>query len=247
MYKAAIIEDETLYSDMVYRLLTDFFPEIHVEGIADNVTDGIKLIENHAPDLVFMDIELKDGNSFHLLRQLRTTNFQLIFITAFNEYAITAFKFSAIDYLLKPVNPFEFQAAVERALENLSRKSYQHFHTMLENLSDSSSDKKLVLKTLEKIHIISVNEIVHCQADNCYTTFYLESGESILVSRGIREFEEMLTRYGFFKPHQSYLINLKFLRKVDKTDGGFLILSNNSKIPLSTRKKMELMEILKKY
>jgi two-component system LytT family response regulator len=247
MYKAAIIEDETLYSDMVCRLLADFFPEILVAGIADNVADGVKLIENEVPDLVFMDIELKDGNSFHLLRQLHSANFQLIFITAFNEYAITAFKFSAIDYLLKPVNPYEFQSAVERALENLSKKSYQHYHTMLDNLSESMGDKKLVLKTSDKIHIVTASEIVRCEADNCYTTFFLESGESILVSRGIREFEELLTKFGFFKPHQSHLINLKYLRKVDKSDGGFLILSNNCKVPLATRKKQELLELLKKY
>jgi Response regulator containing CheY-like receiver domain and AraC-type DNA-binding domain len=122
MHKAIIIEDEAHYVEALSRMLSDFFPEIEMIGTAPSVSEGKVLLDHLQPDIVFMDIELKDGNSFHLLRQLEKKNFQLIFTTAFNEYAIHAFKFSAIDYLLKPVNPFELKAAVERALERIGRK-----------------------------------------------------------------------------------------------------------------------------
>lgn len=246
MHKAIIIEDEAHYVEALSRMLSDFFPEIEMIGTAPSVSEGKVLLDHLQPDIVFMDIELKDGNSFHLLRQLEKKNFQLIFTTAFNEYAIHAFKFSAIDYLFKPVNPFELKAAVERALERIGRKENPYYDIVLDNLNRSEADKKIVLRTFEEIHIVMVGDIVRCQADNSYTTFFLTSGETIMVSKGIKEYEETLLAYGFFKPHQSHLINLKHLRKVDKSEGGELVMSDHSKVPLASRKKQELYDLLKK-
>lgn len=243
MIKAIIIEDEPFFAEMVQSFLHDFYPDIELKGMAQTVDDGWKLITSAQPDIAFCDIELKDGTSFDLLKKINQIPFQIIFITAHNKFAIQAFKFSAVDYLLKPIEETEFCNAVDRAIERVNQKQMQHIRLMLENLDRSNENRRIVLRTLEQIHVVNIKDIVRCQADNTYTTFYLTNGENILVSKGLKEYEELLCENGFFKIHQSHIINLQFLRKIDKSSEE-VILSDKTRLPLSQRRKQDLLQIL---
>lgn len=243
MIKAVIIEDEPVFADMVKTLLSDCYPNIQLSGYAQTIEDGVKLLSAVQPDIAFCDIELKDGTSFEILKKLNIIPFQLIFITAHNKFAVQAFKFSAIDYLLKPIDETEFCNAVDKAIERVNQKQMQHIRLMLENLDRNNENKRIVLRTLDQIHIVNIKDIVRCQADNTYTTFYLTNSENILVSKGLKEYEELLCENGFFKIHQSHIINLQFLRKIDKSSEE-VVLSDKTRLPLSQRRKQDLLQIL---
>ena len=244
MVKAVIIDDEAYLREIIKSMLRDSYPDIEVSGEADSVSSGIETIRKIKPDLVFLDIEIKGGEGFDILDKLKVKNFKVIFITAFNDFAIKAIKFSAIDYILKPVNEDEFHTAVKRALFEIEKpilqKQIENFFNNYHNLQN----KKLVLRTSDNIHIVNVNDIVRCESDNSYTTFYISDGEKITMSRGIREYSEMLGDYGFIRPHQSHLVNLNFVKRLDKSDGGFLIMKDGKEIPVSSRRKQSLLQIL---
>jgi two-component system LytT family response regulator len=246
MINAIIVDDESCFREMIQFFLTDYFPEIKVIAQADNVEDAVRYISESKPELVFLDIEIKGGTGFHVLQKLKDRDFKLIFITAFNDFAIQAFKFSAIDYILKPINEFEFKAGVERAVLEIQKEVTYVPVDLLLNNSQQKADKKLVLRTAQEIHIVNVSEIVRCEADNVYTTFYINSGEKIIVSKGLTEYVDLLESYGFLRPHQSHLINLSFVKKLDKSDGGVIILKNNTIIPISSRRKQAIMDVLNK-
>lgn len=243
MINVLILEDEVIYADLINSLLEENFPDFIRKGIAGSVDDGIKLIRETNPDILICDIELSDGTSFDLLRRLENIPFQIIFITAHNEFAVEAFRFCAVDYLLKPVQESEFRIAVNKAIERLNQKELQHIRLMLENLDKSNDTKRLVLRAAEQIHIVNINEIVRCKADNAYTTFFLTNNESILVSKGLKDYEELLCNNGFFKVHQSHIVNLQYLRKIDKVSDE-VVLSDRTRIPLSSRRKQPLLQIL---
>ena len=243
MIKAVIIEDEPVYAEMVQSLSGEFYPGIEIRGYAQTVETAALLLASAQPDIAFCDIELKDGTMFDVLKKMNSISFQIIFITAHNKFAIQAFKFSAIDYLLKPVEETEFRNAVDRAIERVNQKQLQHIRLMLENMDRSNENRRIVLRTMDQIHIVNVKDIVRCRADNTYTTFYLVTGENILVSKGKKEYEDILCENGFFKIHQSHIINLQFLRKIDKSSEE-VILSDKTRLPLSQRRKQDLLQIL---
>lgn len=246
MVRVIIVDDESCFREMIQFLLMDYFPDVKVVAQTESVEDAVRAIENEHPDLVFLDIEIKGGTGFHVLQKLKDHDFKLIFITAFNDFAIQAFKFSAVDYILKPINEFEFKAGVERAIHEIEKqKSSVPVETLLSN-SQEKSDKKMVLRTAQEIHVVNVNEIIRCEADNAYTTFYLTSGEKIIVSKGLSEYADLLETYDFLRPHQSHLINLNFVKKLDKSDGGVVVLKNNTIIPISLRRKQAIMDVLNK-
>ena len=243
MIKAVIIEDEPVYAEMVQSLSGEFYPGIEIRGYAQTVETAALLLASAQPDIAFCDIELKDGTMFDVLKKMNSISFQIIFITAHNKFAIQAFKFSAIDYLLKPVEETEFRNAVDRAIERVNQKQLQHIRLMLENMDRSNENRRIVLRTMDQIHIVNVKDIVRCRADNTYTTFYLVTGENILVSKGMIEYEDILCENGLFKIHQSHIINLQFLRKIDKSSEE-VILSDKTRLPLSQRRKQDLLQIL---
>ncbi|HNX54077.1 MAG TPA: LytTR family DNA-binding domain-containing protein [Prolixibacteraceae bacterium] len=246
MINAIIVDDESCFREMIQFYLSDYFPEIKVIAQADNVVDAVRLIDENKPELVFLDIEIKGGTGFHVLQKLKKRDFKLIFITAFNDFAIQAIKFSAIDYILKPINEFEFKAGVEQALQEIQKEVTSVPIDLLIGNSQEKSDKKLVLRTAQEIHIVNVSEIIRCEADNVYTTFHIDSGEKIIVSKGLTEYVDLLESYGFLRPHQSHLINLNFVKKLDKSDGGVIVLKNNTVIPVSSRRKQAIMDVLNK-
>ena len=246
MVKVVIIDDEKSSRETIKFLLADYFPEVTVSAEAESVDDAVKIIEEQNPELVVLDIEIKGGTGLHVLQRLKKRDFKLIFITAFNDFAIKAIKFSAIDYILKPINEFEFKNGVERAILEIGKISNSSQTDTLFANQESTKERKLVLRTSQEIHIVNISEIVHCVSDNAYTTFRLNTGEKIVVSKGIGEYADLLAGFGFLRPHQSHLVNINYIKKLDKSDGGFLILKDKTQIPVSSRQKQQLIDLLSK-
>ncbi|WP_321372679.1 LytTR family DNA-binding domain-containing protein [uncultured Draconibacterium sp.] len=247
MVRVVIIEDEINLREINRMLLVDNFPDVEVVGEAGRVEEAVALIRNEKPDLVLCDIELEDGNCFQVLQKCKPYKFRPVFITAYNQYAIKAIKFSAIDYILKPVNEFEFCAAIESAIEQLPKNNATlQTEVLLAQSNNGSSCKKVVLRTSDAMHLIGIDEILYCKSDNSYTTFFLVDKKEITVSKSIKEFAELFADQNFLRPHQSYLVNLNSITKIDKTDGGFIVMTNGTEIPISTRRKQLIFDQVEK-
>lgn len=249
MIKAVIIDDEPAMQQLNSQLLSEYFPAIELTGMADSIENGIKLIRNENPDLVLLDIELKDGTGFQMLQKLKPYDFKVVFITGFHSFAIKAIKFSALDYIVKPVNETEFQQAIQRVVDLIEKKedSDEQLNILMTSLQNENKCKKLVLRTAESLHIVDVADIYFCKSDNSYTTFYFEDNERILVSKSLKDYENLLGEYGFYRAHQSYLVNINHIKKVDKSDGGFIIMKNKKEIPVSMRQMKKLVSILSRF
>jgi len=246
MIKAVIIEDEPQLRETNRLLLEENFPNISVEGEAGTVDESVKLIQEIQPQLVLCDIELEDGNCFQVLQKCKPYTFRPVFITAYNQYAIKAIKFSAIDYILKPVNEFEFCDAIQKAIDCIDDHKNSNIQTdyFMSNYKNGNGLKKVVLRTVNSMHIVDLDEILYCKSDNSYTSFYLKDKKEITVSKSIKEFAELFSEYNFLRPHQSFLVNLQGITKIDKTDGGFIIMENGTEIPISSRRKQAIFEEL---
>jgi len=245
MITAVIIDDDEQMRELNARLLNDNFPDIELVGQADSVDKGIATIIETKPDLVLLDIEIKGGTGFNILQKIRPYNFQLIFITAFNNFAIKAFKFSAIDYILKPVNEFEFIDAVEKALSQINQQDNElQYDNFMAHFEKKTQNKKLILRTAEALHLVDISDIIYCKSDNSYTTFFLNNASDIIVSKSMKEYASLLEEFNFVRPHQSFLVNIQHINKIDKSDGGFVILNNGKEIPVSARRKQPLLNAL---
>jgi len=249
MIKAVIIDDEPAMQQVNSQLLSEYFPDIKLMGVADSIEKGTQLILKENPDLVLLDIELQDGTGFQLLQKLKPYTFKVVFITGFHSFAIKAIKFSALDYIVKPVNETEFQQAIERAvgLINKSENADAQLNVLMNSLQKETISKKLVLRTAESLHVVEVSDIYFCKSDNSYTTFYFYDEEKILVSKSLKDYETLLNDYGFYRAHQSYLVNLNHIKKVDKSDGGFIIMKNKKEIPVSLRQMKKLVSLLSNF
>jgi two-component system, LytTR family, response regulator len=246
--RAVIIDDEKKARETIRSIIELYCPDVDLIGEADSVKTGIELINTQKPEIVFLDINLNDGSGFDLLKKVNSINFKTIFITAYEDHALKAFKFSALDYILKPVDPDDLTAAVEKA------KSFQQhdnmnlkLETFISNMENITRDiKKIVLKTSDSIHVVNINEIVRCEADGNYTVFMLAGGKKILVSNTLKEYDEMLSPFQFFRVHQSHLVNIDFISSFEKKDGGYLVMKDKSIVPVSIRKKEPLLRLLEK-
>ncbi len=245
MIKAVIVDDDPQLRKMIASLISENFTQISITGTADSVEQGIRLIHSVMPDLVFLDVEMPDGNGFNVLQQTKNLGFKTIFVTGHEAYAIKAIKFGALNYILKPINEFEFIDAVQDAIENLkTTQSVQQIETTLDFLVSKDQNKRIVLRTTQNIFLTEVKDIMYCKSDNTYTTFYFSNKSEILVSRTMKEYEELLSPLGFFRPHTSYLVNINYVTKIDKSDGYFIILKNGKEIPVSARRKNAIKQIL---
>lgn len=245
MLKTLIIDDEVLAREAIGNMVTLYCPNLELTATADGVASGYEAIKKHNPDLVLLDIKLTDGTGFDLLQMFESINFKFIFITAYEEYAIQAFKFSALDYLLKPIDPNDLIASVEKLNESIHKEDENiKLKAFMANIQGVTPElKKIVLKTAESIHLVNVKDIIRCESSSNYTLFFFTDNTKLLVSKTLKEFDEMLSPYGFFRAHQSHLINLNFLDRYDKAEGGTLILKDKSSIPLAVRKREQLMKI----
>lgn len=242
--KVALIDDESPMRDNMKALLHKHMPEAEVIGEAEGVVEGLELLATINPEVLFLDVEMKDGTGFDLISRYGNPNFQIVFVTGHDKYAIKAFKYSAIDYLLKPVDPAELKRAVEKVAETAASEQKQRINNFLENNKKEVEDRNIVLKDAESIYLVAIKEIVRCQSDNNYTIFYLEDGRKLMVSRTLKEYERLFDDQHFFRVHQSHLINLDFFSRYEKRDGGIVFMKEGSKIPVASRKKDALLETL---
>jgi two-component system, LytTR family, response regulator len=245
MISTVVLDDEPMARDAILALLERYCPEVEVIGVSGDIESGVRLIRQNKPELLILDIHLTDGTSFDLLERLGNDQYKIIFITAFEEYAITAFKFSAMDYILKPVNPDELVAAINKVHDSLDRESMsRRMEILFESLNTKSGEgRKIALRTSSSVHIVDLSDIIRCRSEKNYTQFYLASGESVVVSKTLKEFEELLVPFLFVRVHQSHLVNLDHIRRYEKADGGLLIMSDHSQVPVSLRKKDDLMKV----
>lgn len=243
--RAVIVEDEKKSRETLVGMLERFCPNVLVVGVAEGVLTGKEQIIKTKPDIVFLDIQMQDGSGFKLIETIDYKDFDIIFTTAFDQYALRAIKYEPVDYLLKPIIPDELIAAVERA-EQRKIKLRAGYESQLQGEMLKNSDKtsnKIKLTTSEKVHIIKVDDIIRCASDNYYTIFYFTDGTSLMISKTLKENEELLSKYNFIRPHKSHLINPKHIKSFLKIDGGVILMDDNSKIPVSRRKKDKIMEI----
>jgi two-component system, LytTR family, response regulator len=241
----AIIDDDSNIRDLYKSIINKNFDTVTEILEARSVKTGIDLLKTNKPDIVILDIDLSDGTGFDLLQEIKDFDFSLIFSTAFNEFAIKAIKFSALDYILKPIDSQEFCGAITKAIEFREKSLFENkIKVFFNNFSQVNQNKKIVLKSQNEYNIISLKDIIYCKSDNSYTTFYLVNDEKHVVSKSIKEYEDLFNDLYFFRPHNSYLVNLNCIKKLDKSDGGFLILTNGKEVPVSHRKKSQLIKVL---
>jgi two-component system LytT family response regulator len=244
MKKILIIDDEKPTRDLIKRMIESFGFEVEVFNDGENVKSGIESIHRIQPDLVFLDIQMPDGNGFDVLRSIEEIKFEVIFVTAFQEYAIQAIKFSALDYILKPIDLEELKLSLSNALSKLNEKSDASIFQALQHNIQPQNKRKLVLKTQESNYVVDIEDIVRCESDKNYTFFYLKTGKKILVSRTLKDFDILLSPFQFFRVQQSHLVNLNFVDRYDKHDGGSVIMKDGASIPLSPVKKELFFKML---
>jgi len=243
--KAAIVEDEIRGANALRQLLETYCEDVSVSGVAYNVSEGRALIDKTNPDLVFLDIEMPGGSGFDLLQTMTEVNFSVIFVTAYQEYALKAIKFSALDYLLKPVKVSELQDTIEKVKKIYAPRNNERYHLLNEVIDQVNPFNKMILSTMEGFYPVKLEDILYCKADDSYTHFYLKDGKHHIVSKQLKEFEEMLVTHNFFRIHKSYLINLNHVEIVNRINGFTVVMTNNEQLPIAFRKKDEFIDRLK--
>ena len=245
--KVLIIDDENKARRLISTLLTENYPEIQLQLEAADLESGVALIKEHRPDIVFLDIEMPKHSGLQIVDffEPNEINFQIIFITAYNDYALQAFKLSAIDYILKPVDTNELKNAVEKAKKNIEAKSINNRLDDLKRVFQQLSLNKMVLEIPKGILFVSHDDIILFEADGMYTKVYMKNNESQLICKPMKHFVDQLQdKPIFYKPHRSYLVNLKYIKELSKKDGFHLVMENNKTIPIAKEKKDEFMQMI---
>lgn len=245
MIRAIIVDDEQHCTDRVLKLVSSFDSNIEIIATCNTVDDAVKQTNALNPDLVFLDIEIHDKTGFDYLEQLGDYNFNLIFTTAFNNFAIKAFKYSAMDYLLKPIDRDDFVKAIERLNKQLSSKDTEvQIKMLLSNLKKENHKKTIRIPSNNGFDIIEISEIIYCEADTSWTHIYTKD-KKYTVSNGIGYYDDLLKDVNFFRIHNSYLVNVDHVKKYTKGKGGYVTMSNNTAIDVSTRKKEDFLKLFK--
>jgi len=241
--KAIIVDDEANNRENLRLALASYCKEVTIIGEADSAITALDLIKAQPPDLVFLDIAMPLGDGFQLLESLDTINFDVIFVTAYNQHAIRAIKFCAIDYLLKPIDVLELKQAVNRVLSNQEKKQQQQKLELLS--SQLGTPKKIALPQSDHVEFIALSEIIRCQGEKNYTWFYLQDGRKLLVSQTLKEYVGLLEDAHFFRVHQSHLINLQQIKKYSRRDGGYVVMTDKEIVPVARNRKDALQVALK--
>jgi two-component system, LytTR family, response regulator len=244
--KILVVDNETNIREGIVQLIESYCPFDSEVFEANGVKTGLESIEQNSPNIVFLDVELDDGTGMDLLSKLNGINFHLVFVTAHNKYAIDAFRFSAIDFLLKPISVEELIETFDKISKQLKNEFLQDQLQIMQGSLDkiTGKEKKIVLKDSNSIYFVNVTDIIRCESDGQYTEFYIENTKKIVISKSLKEYEEMLESYGFIRPHHSHLINTNKILRFNKGDGGTLVMQNNDEIPVSHRKKAQILQIL---
>lgn len=244
MIRAIIVDDIEQARKTLKKDLEVYAGDVEITGEASGVVEGAKLLKTQKPDILFLDIQMQDGSGFDLLDILKEINFKIIFITASDAHAIKAFRYAAIDYLMKPVDPDELVSALKKFREQRvnENEKYQLLNETLKN--HTRPHERLALHTQDKIHIVNISDILRCESSVNYTEFYFSGGKKLLVTKTLKEFEDLLADQGFYRVHQSHLVNTRYIKEFVKTDGGYLIMNDGANVPVSTRKRPEVMKML---
>ncbi|GAB3425302.1 LytR/AlgR family response regulator transcription factor [Niabella aquatica] len=243
--KAIIVDDEPHNIENLQIILNKNFPWIEIAGWADNNTDAVSIIGSVQPDLLFLDIQMGAGTGFEVLQAIPERCFEVIFVTAYDQYGIQAIKYAALDYILKPVDIAELTLAVNKAREKIELKQRNvQLDFLIDHIRGNRKPAKIALPQMHEVRYVSVDDIVRCEAQNTYTFFYLLAGDKILVSKPLKEYEELLLPHGFVRCHQTHLVNTHYVKSYLKEDGGSLLLQNGVKIPVSKTKKELVKKVL---
>jgi two-component system LytT family response regulator len=246
MLRLLVVDDEKAVRGVIKDIISIYVPDVQVIAEADGVSSGLEAIRKYSPDLVLLDIKMADGTGFDLLKKLDNTPFKVIFITAYEEYAIRAFKYSAIDYILKPIDPEELVRAIKKAGAILEKEMVQRLNVLRENLDKENPQKKILVKTADNIFLVRLEDLFCCESHQSYTQLHLANKKTIWVSRPLKEYEDMLQSDGFFRIHKSFLINLNKIDHYEKAEGGFVIMQNGMKAPVASRKRDEFLNMFEK-
>lgn len=243
--RALIIDDEKNNRENLNQLLTKYCPQVSIIGLAGSVDEAYQLIQKEDPDLIFLDIKMPEKNGFELLEMLPKINFEVIVVTAYDQYAIKAIKYCALDYLLKPINYLELIQAVNNASKSIhNKKENLQLKMLVENLRTQNKPDKIALPSFDKVDFYKIEEIVRCESENNYTHFYLKSLSKITISKTLKEIEELLAFHDFIRVHQSHLINKNHIMSFLKHDGGYFVMADKSEIPISRNRKQEILKLL---
>ena len=245
--KTIIIEDEEQAVSALLADLKKHCPELEVVGTTGSVEEGIELIRHSNPQLVFLDIQLSDGLGFDILETFKNSNFKIIFTTAYSQYAIKAIKFSALDYLLKPINSKELKIAVEKAIQSDNETNQSQLENFIRNQNLLNPNKKIAFQTSQGVFLHELQTIIRCNSEGNYTSIYFTNGKRLLIGKPLKEYEDILSGFGFERIHHSHIINLNHLVSYLNKDGGYVILSDNTSLPVSSRKKSQLLKILENF
>jgi two-component system LytT family response regulator len=244
MIRTIIVDDEEKSRVTLNNLLVKHCPEVAVVDQCESVAEAMRSVSKNSPDLVFLDIEMPFENGFSLLEKIKNPSFAIIFTTAYGQYAIKAIKYSALDYLLKPVDVEDLKSAVEKCVEKQKPSRADEYEMLLSALKLKNKSAKIAVPTFDGLQMISATEIVKCVADESYTHITLTNGTKLVVCRILKEFEDLLSELNFFRVHNSSLINLAHVKKYVKGDGGYVIMSDDETVEVSRRKKNELLSRL---
>jgi two-component system, LytTR family, response regulator len=246
MLNAVIIDDEKDSRDILANYLSKYCPEVKVCGFGESVATGLEAIARHKPEVVFLDIEMPYGNGFDLLEKSHPVNFETVFVTAFDNYAIQALNQSAAYYLLKPIDIDELVKAVQKIADERRANGYlQHSRVLLDNIRMANSPRaqKIMLPTLEGFEVVPVASILYCEAVDNFTRFYFDDRKELLICRTLKHYEEVLKVHSFFRIHRSHLVNPEFVIRYSKGKGGFVTMKNNKELEVSANKKSEFLDL----
>lgn len=245
MIRCVIVEDEEMARNVLKSLLAQYCQDVMVCAEADDIVSGKNMIETFHPDLVFLDIEMPGGSGFKLLTSIEDKDFEVVFITAYEQFAIKAIRHDALDYILKPIDPKELVAAVEKVKEAKYKKTLKkQYDSLLKNLDpEQLVVRKISLSTADKIHLINVDDIIRCESDNYYTIIFFKDGTSLMVSKTLKEIDQKLEEYDFVRTHKSHLVNMRCIKNFIK-DEMMVVMTDDTKVPVSKRKKEKILEVI---
>lgn len=248
MVRSVIIEDEKKSSELLSNMIKRFCPEVQVEAIAESVKEGEKIIREVKPDLVFLDVEMGDGNGFDLLKKVGDVNFDLIFTTASDQHAVKAIKYSALDYLLKPIDPEELQDAVKKVSERRTdTNALDNLKILLQNFrKDDDKFSRISLPTGAGYELVNIKDIIRCEAEGNYTNFFIEGKKKLLVSASLKHYEDLLPPENFIRVHHHHLININHVVRYLKSEGGYAVMTDGTEVEISRRKKDAFLQRLQK-
>ncbi len=249
MIRCILIDDEKNALEMMEWLLKTYCPQVEIMAMCSSAEQGIEAIRKFKPDVVFLDIEMPKMNGFDMLEQFDKLTFDVVFCTAYDQFAIRAFKYSALNYLLKPVDPEDLKATVQRIEERKTVPTKEQFELLLQNMQQQAktTPQRIALTTNDGLIFVPTADIIYCEAESNYTSVVLDGGKKILVSKVLKEIDEALSGPDFYRVHSSFLINLNRIKKFVRGDGGYIIMDNDATVSISRSRKQEFMELFSKF